>query len=51
MHLVYRINKGLGILLPEMFHHLEPTRVREDGCDQSYSFLSVKVAADQLFPG
>ena len=49
-HLIYHINKRLGIVSRELSGHLDLTMGREDRCDKRYALMCGEGATDQLFP-
>ena len=50
-HLVYHVNKGLGIAPTEMPDDLDLIKVRKNGFDQRDALVNGKCGTDQLFPG
>ena len=50
-HLVYHVNKGLGIVSTEMPDYLDLIMVRKNGFDQRDALVKGKCRTDQLFPG
>ena len=51
IHLVYHVDKNLGILPGEIFERLELITIREDGRYQIDALVWKKGRADQPFPG
>lgn len=50
-HLVYHVNKSLGVLPGEMFEHFELIAIREDRRYQFDALMWRKGGVDESFPG
>ena len=49
-HLVYHVNKRLGIFSTGMPDYLDPIKVRKNGFDQRDALMTGKCGTDQLSP-
>ena len=50
-YLVYNVDERLGVVLREIFDHLDLIIIRENFRNQSDTFVYGKSIADQSFPG
>lgn len=50
-YLIYRVDKGLGVVFGETNDNLDLIGIREDGRYQKSAIVRGKLVADQTFPG